>query len=103
MISSLKTIPMISVNQHDDNLPPGFVGARGRRNKPSLWDYKFINENKRNAGEEYKAFTESFPDIWTHFKGEPIDTSDEIMSARLASGKKSDNIVYKDGFLGVRG
>jgi hypothetical protein len=25
------------------------------------------------------------------------------MAARLASGKKSDSIVYKDGFLGVRG
>jgi len=78
--------------------PPGFVGARGRR---MYWEYV---KGKRNPTEDYKTLTDVFPDLLSHLSDEQMDGStDELMAARLASGKKSDSIVYKDGFLGVRG
>ena len=89
----------------EEEPPPGFVGARGRRDREKNWNYSYLN-GRRFPEDAYKTLTESFPHLWPHIKdstnGEPV--TEEMLAARMASAdKKSDNIVYKDGFLGVRG
>jgi hypothetical protein len=85
----------------DDMPPPGFIGVRGRRQN-TLWDWGYA-KGKRNLNEDYQTLTEVFPDLLSHLNEDISGSADELMAARLASGKKSDSIVYKDGFLGVRG
>ena len=70
------------MSKRDDDLPPGFIGVRGRRSN----------------------IDSSIEDIYRKFMAR--NGQNMLITPAEAKGliKKGDNTnVYKDGFLGVRG
>jgi len=98
---------LFCADSDNDNLPPpGFVGARGRRDGTSGVDGECHCENvsrgKRvNEDVDMKHINTILPNLWSRIQDSNGNQA-LIMALRQPSGKK-DNIVYKDGFLGVRG
>lgn len=89
----------------DEPPPPGFVGARGRKSEdevnglpsPSLVSspLAWITKQKRSSADKNDYL---IADLLNE-----MDSNDVSNGRRQMNGKKSDSIVYKEGFLGVRG
>ena len=76
---------MPKFNKRDDDLPPGFIGVRGRRS---------------NTDQQLSSLEDLYRKVLAH------NGQNMLISPSEAKGmiKKGDNTnVYKDGFLGVRG
>ena len=84
----------------DEPPPPGFVGARGRKSEDEVnglpsSQLTGITKQKRSSADKNDYL---IADLLNE-----MDSNDVSNGRRQMNGKKSDSIVYKEGFLGVRG
>ena len=78
------------------------IRAQDHRTKQTTWPFNPL-KGKRDPMVEYETLTELFPQMMPELS---VDEAANLVTEELmdiAPDKRPDNIVYKDGFLGVRG